>query len=343
MSTLPWSQFEILPGDRSTNFENLCRALTRLHYGQFGEFRACRNAPGLEFHLKLRDSCVLGKKGRWLGWQCKFYDRRQDGRLRSSARDDIESSLRVAERHYPDLTDWILWTPYVLAKPDQDWICDLESRYHLDLWSDDDIEARLTGAGLAFRYTYFGELAITPDQLARQHRIAVSPIRKRWLEEVHHPLDAENEVRRILGYADAWQELDCIKERLSDAAVALKEVMRNGAAGCSREIGSLVSACQITVDLLEDVSGGIRGRDLGCVSDALVSFERMDRRGLGGAVRALRKANLSCALVGHNTLEDILESEALVKSARDVLGQGLVAVLAESGGGKTRLVSCIRN
>ena len=339
MSSLPWSGFVRLPGDRSTNFENLCRALVRLHYGRHGEFRARRNEPGVEFHLKLLDSCVLGEKGRWLGWQCKFYEQRQDGRLRSAARHDIESSLRVSEVHHPEMTDWLLWTPYALAKQDQDWFYNLESGYRLDLWNDDDLEMRLTGDGLALRASYFGELVVTPEQLARQHRIAVNPIKKRWLEQVHHPLDAEKSVRKILGYADAWQELRMIRERLAGAAGALENVMHSDAVDCEQEIGRLVSACRTAADLLEDADNGIRGRDVDCVSDALMSIKRMDRGGLNRAVRALRKANLQCALVGHNALDDINASKRLVKNAKNVLGQGVVAVLAEAGGGKTQLAA----
>jgi hypothetical protein len=74
MPALNWNIFENLPGAATNNFEMLCRAIMRRQYGQFGDFRALANQPGVEFHLRLNSVCALGEPGRWYGWQCRWYD-----------------------------------------------------------------------------------------------------------------------------------------------------------------------------------------------------------------------------------------------------------------------------
>ena len=48
-------------GSESDNFESLCRNLIRLHFGQYGKFKALSNQPGVEFHIKLTENCALGQ------------------------------------------------------------------------------------------------------------------------------------------------------------------------------------------------------------------------------------------------------------------------------------------
>ena len=245
----------------------------------------------------------------------------------------------MSEVHYPDMTDWVLWVPYTLAKEDQRWFYGLDASYRLNLWNDHDVEMRLRGEGVTLRETYFGELVVTPDQLAQQHRVAVSPIRKRWLEQVHHPLDAERKLRRILGQPDAWEELAKIRDRLAAAAAALETAAEADSLGRDQEIRLIESACRVAVPLLKSADNGIRGRDVECVSDALLSIGGIDRRGLWRAVRRLRAANIPCTLVAHNALDDVNASKSLLERAKEVLREGLVAVLAQSGGGKTQLAA----
>ncbi len=105
MPSLNLTTFYSLPGSKNINFENLCRALIRLHYGQYGKFASLRNQPGVEFHLKLSGNCpTLGGPPRWYGWQCKLHEQTTAGNLRASSRRDIEDSLRKTEEHLPDLT-----------------------------------------------------------------------------------------------------------------------------------------------------------------------------------------------------------------------------------------------
>jgi len=57
-----WGLFNELPGAADENFEKLCRALVRRHYGSSGRFKQLANQPGVEFHLELTESCDLGAR-----------------------------------------------------------------------------------------------------------------------------------------------------------------------------------------------------------------------------------------------------------------------------------------
>lgn len=45
----------------------------------------------------------------------------------------------------------------------------------LHIWNAAEVEEHLSGNAAIFRATYFGELVLTPDTLAEQHRGAVAP------------------------------------------------------------------------------------------------------------------------------------------------------------------------
>ena len=179
----------------------------QLHYGRFGQFKALSNQPGVEFHIKLTQSCPLWDPPRWFWWQCKDHRRTQNGNLTSASRKDIESSLRTTENSLSEITDWILWTPYTLSKNDQAWFYALQTKVKLTLWAEEELDTYLNGDGLLLRSTNFWDLIITPRNLEEQHRIAVRPIRERWLEPVHQPVDAERTIRRMLGEPWSWDQL----------------------------------------------------------------------------------------------------------------------------------------
>ena len=52
MPSLDWTAFDSLPGSKSKNFENLCRALIRLHFERYGQFAALKNQPGVDESLR---------------------------------------------------------------------------------------------------------------------------------------------------------------------------------------------------------------------------------------------------------------------------------------------------
>ena len=208
MSPLIWEKFHSLPGRKNQNFENLCRGLIKLQFGRYGQFTAQRNQPGIEFYLKLTENCPsLGDAGRWYGWQCKLHELDKAGNLKSASRNAIKDSLEKTKEHFPNLTDWILWTPYILSKQDQDWFKALDSKFTLHLWDDQDVDNLLNGPGIILRRTYFGDLVLSPEELAQRQNDAIQPIRDRWLPEVHQEVEAERTIRRMLGEPGSWEQM----------------------------------------------------------------------------------------------------------------------------------------
>ena len=130
-----WTEFEKLPGSPQHNFEILCRALIRLHYGRYGQFAALANQPGVEFHLQLDENCPLGAPGRWFGWQCRWYSIPSGKALTTSRRKKIGDALAKTAKVLPGLTDWVLWTRHPLTKADQNWFHALKTKMRLHLWT----------------------------------------------------------------------------------------------------------------------------------------------------------------------------------------------------------------
>ncbi|MDE2463497.1 MAG: hypothetical protein KGO02_07285, partial [Alphaproteobacteria bacterium] len=222
MPSLNWDRFAALPGATTTNFEMLCRELVRRHYGQYGDFRALANQPGIEFHLKLHTACDLGEPGRGYGWQCRWYDALPSGRpIGHTRRQKIEEALAKTESTLPELTDWVLWTRHPLTEGDQHWFFGLSTRMRLALKTAADVEGLLCGPAAILRESYFGELVLTPELLSELHREAVAPIRTRWQPEVHQVVRAERALQRMLGSVDAWSHLPSLSERLSAGAATV--------------------------------------------------------------------------------------------------------------------------
>ena len=185
MGSVNWEGFQSLPGTPQANFENICRAIVRIHFGRYGTFAARAAQPGVEFHLKLHTSCSLGEPGRWYGWQCRWYGLPSGTPIGTTRRSQIEEALETTERVLPDLTDWILWTRWSLTKSDQEWFFGLKTRMQLQPWTAEDLEPYLGGDAAFLRNTYFGEWVLTPEKLATWHQESVAPLRQRWQPEVH--------------------------------------------------------------------------------------------------------------------------------------------------------------
>ena len=223
---LDWEKFKELTGDYAENFEKLCRSIVRRRFGQFGPLIERKNQPGVEFYIRLDQGCLeLGDSGDKIGWQCKWFERRADGKLTSSAKKQILRSLNTTDKHVQDLRRWILWTPFTLVKADQDWFYPLQSNYSykLELWNANDIDNCLKGSALELRHAYFGELALTDDALEKQHHLSVAPIRGRWIKEVHHQVRVEKQLRQYLGEPSAWEEFKETHTFLSEAYETIKK------------------------------------------------------------------------------------------------------------------------
>jgi len=212
MPAANWDVFRKLPGAADENFERLCRALVRRHYGRFGRFKQLANQPGVEFHLQLTESCNLGAPPRWIGWQCKWYELANGQDLGAARRNKIIEGMEKTRNHVPGVTDWKLWTHHTLTKGDQEWFFALEKdrfpELKLDLLTATDIEDLLVGPGALLRETYFGELVLAPALLAEQHRLAAAPFNRRYQPGVHVVVGAEEDVFRSLGSQSAWESLE---------------------------------------------------------------------------------------------------------------------------------------
>ncbi len=166
MPALNWDAFERLPGDVASNFEMLCRMLVFLHFGRYGVFGALAQQPGVEFHLKLDMPCSLGDRGRWYGWQCRWWDLGSGEKIGTARRTKIEDAIHTTERVLPDLTDWVLWTRRPLTPSDQTWFQQIETHMRLRQWTAVEAEGYLDGPATMLRGSYFGELVLTPEALA---------------------------------------------------------------------------------------------------------------------------------------------------------------------------------
>ena len=217
MPGLNWEPFLALPGAPDENFEQLCRILVRRGYGRYGEFRALAQQPGVEFHLKLKDACGLGKPGRWYGWQCRWYDLPSGRPIGSTRRKRIQEAIAKTEEVLPDLTDWVLWTRRPLTKADQEWFYGLiTAGMNLILWSEAEIEEHLSGESLIYRRTFFGDLVLTSHELSDLHERSIARIRERWDPDLHQVIDAERHIKRKLGQVSAWEDLAAAADRLTE-------------------------------------------------------------------------------------------------------------------------------
>ena len=244
LPTLNWNIFENLPGAATDNFELLCRAIIRRQYGQFGDFRALANQPGVEFHLRLSSVCDLGEPGRWYGWQCRWYDLPSGTDIGSTRRTHIKAAIETTERVLPEITDWVLWTRHILTKRDQEWFFGLQTKMKLVLWSAPEIEDHLSGPAAILRETYFGELVLTPDELKNLHGTAVEPIRQRWLPEVHQVVEAERVLHRSLGEIEAWSTISEIRGQIDENIVALRAASSVLTDPIKRRLNQLIERAQ---------------------------------------------------------------------------------------------------
>jgi len=336
MPSLDWTVFNSLPGSKDKNFENLCRGLMHLHFGQYGYFRARANQPGVEFHIRLTESCSLGAPPKWFGWQCKFFTRTQNGDLTAASKKDIEHSLQMTEKVLSEVSDWILWTPYTLSKTDQEWFDALQTKMKLHLWDEAALDTYLNGPGSLLKSTHFGGLVITPNDLAEQHKIAIQPIKSRWIEPVHQSVDAERNIRKMLGEPSSWDDLIATGESLSKAAKILAENV-----GDDSELKQItdpfILACSTFGDTLLRFHEILAEGNLDTVLQKLKDREILLSEDVKSVPRRLRLRNLAIAVDATNALNDMRVTQKLLSEVEEYLEVGLVALLADAGAGKTQM------
>lgn len=338
-----WSDFEKLPGSAERNFEFLCRALIRLHYGKHGQFEALANQPGVEFHLRLEENCALGAAGKWFGWQCRWYDLPSGKALGNARRKKIEDAVNKTAKALPGLTDWILWTRNPLTKGDQTWFYGLKkklrSKMKFDLWNSTDAERLLSGDVEILRKTYFGELLLTPVLLAKLHNKSVAPIRARWLPEAHQTVDAERTIRRMLGEVASWDELTDVARRLLSAV----QVIQKEPIAFTGKLSSLtplfLEAASELAGAMQSVHKLLGNGDLERLRVQLDGRPREISKDVAAAPRKMRGARIACGLTATNALADLKHGIQLLGEVASFLGVRIIAVLADAGGGKTQMAA----
>jgi len=332
-----WDIFTELPGDKARNFELLCRAIIRRHYGQFGDLRALANQPGVEFHLKLHSSCPLGEPGRWYGWQCKWYDLR--GRaIGTTRRNQIADAIKKTENVLPGLTDWVLWTRYHLTEADQDWFYALKTHMRLHLWTAAEVEEHLSGPAEIFRSTYFGEIVLTPNLLSEKHKESVAPIKQRWLPEVHQLVDAERSLRRILGEEDTWSDLTEVINRLQGWSAAVKGELTGLPANLAEQVNKLVEAANNIGSVLMQTCTALSNGDYEIVRQEFAS-RSSPKPAWKALLRQLRAGRYPVVLPATNMVADIHKAYSLITDFLNSLDIRLIAVVADAGCGKTQLAA----
>jgi hypothetical protein len=339
MPVLNWNAFASLPGSTDTNFELLCRGIVRHNYGIYGVLRALANQPGVEFHLKLdRRSDALGDPERWWGWQCKWYELPSSGALGSTRRAKIEEGIRKTEAHVPGITDWVLWTRQTLTKNDQKWFNELSSTMTLHLWTADEVDNLMVGQASIFRSTYFGDLVLTHDFLHEQHEQSVAPLRARWQPQVHHVVDAERALRRMLGEYDSWDALRALAADMrsqvhaAQSAPAVPFLL-------APLLHRVVETATPFADVLERVADAIRDGDIDLLRNEISSQPRALAPDVATAPRRLRSGNHQQGLYVTNAVAGCRETLVLFSEVEEAFSSRVVALVAPAGCGKTHLAA----
>ena len=338
MPNVNWTVFEGLPGAATDNFEYLCRALIRRHYGQFGSLQGLSNQPGIEFHLNLNTTCSLGGPDRWYGWQCKWYDLPSGRAIGTTRRNKIEKAIEDTEKLLPGVTDWVLWTRHILTKGDQEWFYSLETKMKLHLWTKDEVAEHLSGPAEILRGTYFGELILTPDVLTDIHKTSIAPIRQRWIPEVHQVMYAEEQIGFSLGSASAWNELVDIHIQIEEST---QEVIDLSSIIPESIAGEFTSACETANEyslLLSSIHQALEAGDYDLTLQLIKDGTSFDPD-WNKALRKLRNTRNRAAIYFTNLLSLIVDAQASLQSLSEVLQKRVLAVVANAGCGKTQLAA----
>lgn len=339
MPPLNWDAFTALPGSSDQNFEILCRGLIRMNYGRFGTFRALAAQPGVEFHLKLMENCSLGERGRWYGWQCRWWDLPSGRAIGTTRRAHIEKAIEITTRVLPDLTDWVLWTRYPLTRGDQDWFYSIRKPMELHLWTGIEVENLLSGEATILRSTYFGELVFTPELLLERHQEAVASIKSRWMPEVHHIVDAEHKLRQMLGESVAWDKIQLLANELRADADALVVASESLPPNHTIYVEKVAEATNMAASSLESLNASITKGDLDLLRQDLSLRPPVPDLDVRIAPRILRSANHKAALFATNALGAYHKALRLFDQIDSAFGTRLIAILAPYGCGKTQLAA----
>lgn len=336
------TELERLPGAPDENFEVLTRAVVSRRYGAVGTLRERRQQPGVEFCLRVEHAGALGDPGRVWGWSCKWFELNSKNELSNGQRDQIEESLDKAIKHVDGLTDFVLCLPRRPAKRDEEWIDNLGPARSIStkLWAAENYDAELSGHD-ELRATFFGELVLTPDVLAKTHQRSVAPITARWVPQLHTSNHVEHLIERALMRPASF---DWLNERASE--IASRTGVLRGALG-DLDNGAR-GGVEAAADDLDRFVGGIQAIvEAGRNRRPMEARERIadqqppvtSPRRLRGLVLQLRKRRHPAALAVSGLAAEIRDTVRWLQDARADTQTTLLAVVAAAGQGKTHLAA----
>lgn len=318
----------------------LCRGLVRRHYGRFGSFRSLAQQPGVEFHIELaRDCQALGDAGGWWGWQCRWWDLASGRAIGTTRKDKIVKAIRTTEEHLPGVTDWVLWTRRPLTPKDQKWYYGLSTDLTLHLWTADQVDEHLSGPGEIFRGTYFGDLVLVPDALEEMHNTAVASIRHRWMPDTHQPVDAERELRRVLGEAEPWGDLARLAEHLGDRVADLEQDATGLDERTAGSVDALAMLAREVIEAATESFAALESGDLDHLRERLVAGLPQPDNQMVVLCRRLRNLNHPASLPAVNILAHTAQVKRVLKSVESYMAVGVLVVVADAGSGKTHLAA----
>lgn len=339
MSQLDWNQFASLSGAADVNFEKLCRSLIRRHYGQYGSFKELANQAGVEFHLKLDKECTLGDSQRWYGWQCKWYDLPKARAIGATRKGKIIDGLDKSKKYLPHLTDWVLWTKYILTEGDQEWFYGLQANYpfKLHLQTCDDIEDLLVGPALALREAYFGELVIDEQILSQQYQLVASTHIKKFQPEIHQMVEVEKKINKSLGRYSSWESLNNLENAINTNLKSVKAV-DNLIDDCIQKtlpnfINDGEQLRSFLNSLYSELSAGNFERTKELVSEEFIADWSKYRK----MISRLRAKRSHASMSAANLLADFYVFSEEITKVRNALNARVIAVVGKAGEGKTDL------
>ncbi|WP_413115764.1 NACHT domain-containing protein [Streptomyces sp. CY1] len=330
-----------LPGAADQNFEALTRAIVSRRYGALGTMRERRNQPGVEFYLHVDHAGALGDPGRVWGWSCKWFILNNKNELSTGQRKQIEDSLSKAIEHVAGLTDFVLCLPERPAKADEEWINQLgRQNVRVKLWSTENYDTELAGHD-ELRSTFFGELALTADVLAKAHKRSVAPIEARWAPRLHTSHHVEHRIDRALlrpaSFEWLQQRIDDIAARIQALRAALDGLdttFRQGAVEIADDLDRFVDNLRKVFDAGKNLRPGeVRERLAGQQPPAA------SPRTLRRLVLKLRQRRLPEALLVTGLGAEIRDIVQWLNDTRADTEAPLLAVIAAAGQGKTHLAA----
>lgn len=327
-SKLDWSVFDRLPGSPRLRFESLWRTLVRGSYGAYGVFRERINEAGIEFSLKLtKNHSELGSAGDEVAWQCKFPDVIED-----SPSGHVKSLVnRSLAKVHVSIKKCFLCTPASkLTTEDDKWTAGLQNKYSFAIeWQIDDDVQRLLDlmpGGNVLREAYFGELALSDDEISAARDVLLAPVKERFCEELYCRGQVDDTLDR---YLCRQRKGDSMADYLLKSCALLeKSSLDGGVSDLAREIKGLAGLVRKNFDDVDLWISNCEGAADQLLVDLQDALKRVDewRASKGEVGRANSVDFIRTALreIYANRLQ-------LLLCVRIVL----VGVKADAGSGKT--------